>query len=186
MSVGATFEYQLLPFAAENVPGNPGGLWAINGEVEGDASGGTRSLTHLFQVLPGISNSNFYSIEAMDMSDTDLTSIVCVVQANSMGAIFPGQQTAALNQRFRRIILTSVAAIGGPQVTLPNWERHLVTPWFLGQASRNPSLAGLLVATVQNTDGEAFRCRLEGYWWPPGAMNAVGGLKRPLGSLYGK
>jgi len=185
MSVGASFEYALRPFASDFLPGSPGGIWGLNGEVEGDASGGVRSLTHLFQVLPTIQNSNFYSIEQVDVSDTLTTQTQIILQANGMDAIWPGQQTAALNQVFRRMQLTDISGIGGPQVASKRWEQVASRPWFIGQPSRNPSLSALFVATVDNADSEVLRVRLQGYWWPPGAMNEVGGLKRPLGSIFG-
>jgi len=185
MSVLGSFSYQLRPFAAEREPGNPGGLWALGGTVQGDVSGGVRSLTHLFQALPSISNSNFYSIEQISIQDTAVEITQAILQVNSMDAIFPNLAGAATNQKFWRVTMVDVSFAGGPQVSCLEWERQRQTPWFLGQASRNPSLAALLVVTVPNSDGERITCTVQGYWWPPGAINDEGGLKRPVGSLFG-
>jgi len=185
MSVLGSFNYVLRPFAAERLPGNPGGMWALGGQVIGDVSGGVRSITHLFQALPGISNSNLYSIEQIEISDTGVESTQVILQVNSMDAIFPGLASSATTQKFWRMTMVDVSAVGGPQVSCLEWERQRQTPWFLGQPSRNPSLASLLVCTAVNSDGSRMVINIQGYWWPPGAMNEIGGLKRPVGSLYG-
>jgi len=185
MSVASTMEYQLRPFAAERIPGNPGGLWAVHGVVVGDASGGVRSMTHLFQALPTISNSNFYSIEQIQINDTNVETTAVILQINSMDAIFPRFELAANTQRFWDIPMVNIAIPGGPQVSAMEWDRQRQTPWFVGQASRNPSLAALMVLTTANNDGARINATVQGYWWPPGAMNEEGGLKRPVGSIYG-
>jgi len=186
VSVGAAFEFVTRPFATRGDIGYPAGMWAVLGSVTQDESGGTRTLTHLFQVLPDISNSNFYNIEQIDAYDSSGQGR-WALETTGMDALFLGQQDAAANSRFWRLGLIDISA-AGPQVFASELVDAAWRPLFLGQPSRNPSLSALLIATLDNEalNPGTFYCRIQGYFWAPGAMNTVGGLKRPEWSLYGQ
>jgi len=185
MSVGDSFAFATRPFDQLGDLGMPAGYWAVYGEVVSDETGGTRTLTHLFQVLPGISNSNFYSIEQVDAHDLAGEGEF-VIETTGMDAIFPEFQGAASNAHFWRINLTDVS-LTGPQIFAMNLTNSVdVRGLFLGQPSRNPSLSALLIATIDNPAGNNFNfnCKIQGYFWAPGAMNTPGGLKRPPNGLF--
>jgi len=184
VSVGAAFDFVTRPFQFAGELGFPAGIWAVAGEVAQDESGGSRTLTHLFQVLPGISNSNFYNIEQIDAYDSS-GNPVWALETTGMDAVFP-TQNAAFNSRFWRHALIDISATG-PQVVAEAWvDSASRAPLFLGQPSRNPSLSALLIATIDNEalNPGTFYCRIQGYYWGPGAMNTPGGLKRPNESLW--
>lgn len=183
MSVGALFEFVHRPFLTAGDIGMPAGMWAAQGVVEGDLSLGTRTLTHAFQVIPTSSNSNFYSLDQIYMSDVSLND-EAVIETTGLDVLFP-KEGPTLSARFWRVALNSVVGTG-PLLSVTSLGGSIVPKIFLGQPSRDPSLSALLIASIANNgaDEDGFVCFLQGYFWSPGAMNTPGGLKRPIDGLY--
>lgn len=181
MSVGALFEFYHRPYASGGDIGFPAGIWVADGQVTGDGLGGTRSIVHAFQVLPGISNSNIYSLEQVDANDVGLKTEWTLV-VGGMDQHAPGASLITPRNTFYRFTLNDVSNTGPVlSCTSPN-----VQSVFLGQPSRNASFSALLTATIEDAVAEdTFSVKLQGYFWTPGAMNTTGGLKRPPFSIYG-
>jgi len=56
-------------------------------------------------------------------------------------------------------------------------------PLFIGAPVQNGVNAGLNF--VMSNAVVSLAVKVEGYYWDPGAINAVGGPQRPPGSIYG-
>jgi len=178
MAVTNTVATQSLPFAGyEPVTGLPQGIWSGSGRVTGDGSGGEAVIHLNFSFAGQEFRSSYYSLEQLHITDDNSVDIEYMVDFLNLGSPFAIDEAAAPRFLVRVQALTNITDSVSPVQDL------LLRPIFLGKqfgASVNVELR----ARVTNVSGVVSTVTALGYFWQPGAVNAIGGLKRPANSLW--
>jgi len=66
-----------------------------------------------------------------------------------------------------------------------NNDKYFPLPLFLGSVAPVASLAATIEVGADNIDATSFTVTIQGYIWEPRSIQAPGGLRRPVDSLYG-
>jgi len=186
MAITRLMRFSRRAWAFPTVPGLPDGYWTIGGDDVGDASGGSMVWQHFFaQPSSGFGDpSSFFSIEQMVMSVTiDLDRLVQIV--------ISGMDQ---NTQVPTSTSTGVVCIYTVPLTADGISSASIRPdqgvnskiWVGRFAGVTPGDSGLINLTTPNpTATDSFRVKLQGFFWGPEAMNAPGGLQRPVNGIYG-
>jgi len=178
MSVNGQFgQVALRPFAGFAEPGLPSGMWNGRDQVTGDASGGNRNVSIKFNLSTNPINSLFYSLEFVSVLDTDNNQKVTFLTANNMDNLSGGTFAHIM----RAVIGASAATPGA--AALDGDSQLNLRKIFLGAQLNRLATTELLMQLV-NVNGSVLDLSCEGYYWTPLAVNAVGGIRRPLSGLY--
>jgi len=180
MAVFLSFSVTLRPFASQPGPGMPLGLWAVHVSTLGDASGGLMTASPRFQQANEPGNTLLYSLEQLGLGTTIDGGQPAVMIIENMDGLPLNGSTGAQTDVYNIPLVDNGTLIGSSA----QFGNLLNRPFFLGAARQNNLNAGLQFATV-NSDANSIVVKAQGYYWSPGAINAVGGPQRPPGSIYG-
>lgn len=175
MSVVASQEIRRRIWRGYDDPGLPVAVWQGRVTVTGDASGGSATLQiELWpEAQPGA--GHFFNLEALEMTDSQGGGDFQLLFINFGMAI-----AGAFANREWTIPMTFNQGNNGAIAI----NDQLAKPIFLGQPSIPAGRAALSVLAT-NDDGTVYDFYAEGYVWEPRSVQAQGGLRRPVGSLWG-
>jgi len=160
-------------------PALPIGLWLSDVFVTGDASGGVEANDHILTEPHDPPDDTLYSLEQVAFQlDTDTSvegTVLILNQRNLVDPATPIVSTFSMTTR-------TGAGDGrsGPLGSDAGW-----LPYFIGQPPATTTQQLFIRVQTTNTDTVALRSHLWGYLWDPGAYQAPGGPRRPLGSVFG-
>lgn len=180
MSVALLVPIQHRPFRGYDDPGLPNGIWLIQSGVLGDGSGGSLTLDIVFKdgsrAVP--ESSQLYDIEQMTVFSTLDGSHIIDINPSNWDDLTPGS-TGTVATAFAAQLTTfdvgSGSALGGEVAMSP-------TKWFLGQVRKNTT--NTIVRFRMTNTAVSLAVKAEGFYWGPESLNAPGGPRRPVDSLY--
>ncbi len=177
MSVAITARIDYRSGSAFADPGLPAGVWWGDAAIEGDASAGFASVQLLFQLSTVPFSARMFTLEAMGVTINAAVATVCRINTTNMGILVVGRPMTArpwIHAMLSDGITNSALPTGLP--TRPVW---------LGPPS-DRTLTSDLRADVPNPGaGVTLRFFASGFMWEPGALNAPGGVRRPLENIFG-
>ncbi len=181
MSVALTLPIQHRPFRGYDDPGLPSGIWIVLGSVLGDATGGFLNLDLVFKdgsrAVP--ESSQLYNLEQLYVFSTlDSDHVIAMIPAN-WDEDTPGS-TGAISTVISLLLSTPVLLSGSAGLGRDINGMH---PLFLGQVRKNAT--NTIIRFSMSNTAVSLAVKAEGYFWGPEALNAPGGPRRPVDSLYG-
>jgi len=157
----------------------PLGLWAVFVSTIGDGTGGVLTTSARMQIAGEPGNTLLYSLEQLGVNTTSSGGNVGAMIVENMDNLPLNGSTGARSEVYRIDMNDSGVTLGS---SIPLAEL-LPRPLFLGAPVQNNLNAGLQW-TMANAS-VSLAVKAQGYYWDPGAINAVGGPQRPPGSIYG-
>lgn len=181
MTVSQDFPVTRRPFSPGTGPGLPIGYWAGHSGVLGDASGGAIHNIFRFAQLLSPGSSLIYSLDELRVSSTfNLVgaTLVGLMEVLSMDFL-PLNGGTGGQFTWTQLIMPAIGAQrNGNAMTLGSFNQAI----FLGAAI--PSTSARLLFEIENNVGQTLSVKCGGYYWEAGAINAPGGLRRPIDGLY--
>lgn len=176
MSVTAEVNIRNRPWRGYDDPGLPIGMWYAWVNVTGDVSGGDRILRVLFETESSPLTGRHYSIEQLEYHDEEDQSRNIAMFLLGCSQFIDG---ALQNRQYN----VNIASNENEDAALPS-AGGLPRPIFLGERDQVDAAMTAQFHNV-NVDGKACFVRIEGYVWSGRSVQAPGGLRRPVDSLYG-
>lgn len=138
-----------------------------------------------FQSVAEPRPSNFYSIEQVmvGITDTGIGAALNIrLAVENMDEVPASGSTGARFENYRIFVDSSNNFPLGAAMLLERNATKLA--YFIGAPIKNALNAQVAIDTV-NQSGVSLSVKLQGYYWEAGAINAIGGLQRPVTGLYG-
>lgn len=183
MSVESNADLRYRPWSYDQVDkGLPAGVWFTQGGTTGDASGGHNEVTVVLREVADSLSGALFSLEFVSLQATNLAATI-EAKMVTLG-LDPINLAGSPIQKSLSFSLIFTATVEEPQNTM-RWgqngfpERGL----FLGRQAVAPAEARVRFQVI-NVDGSVFGVYATGYMWSPGAANAPGGLRRPVGGVF--
>jgi len=170
---------QQRPWRGYDDPGLPVGMYISQGVILGDLSGGDMQINIRFRNAGVAASGRFFNIEQLEIS---VTSELSATPGFLNFVNFELSGTTGLVNRAHRFILTSTAGA----ISALDFSEAPRLPIFLGITSPIPALDADVIIGIDNIDGETLTATMQGYIWEPRSVMALGGLRRPVDSLYGR
>jgi len=158
-------------------PGLPVGMYFAQNAVTGDASGGRMLVIFEFKGEGAPVSGRFFNVEQINIFHSDFTARAGFIQATNFETLGP---VGLVNRQWKTQLTgngNSVGALTAPQ--------YFPLPVFLGSVAPVASLAAQLEVGTTNIDLTSYVVTIQGYIWEPRSVQAEGGLRRPVDSLYG-
>jgi len=156
----------------------PEGLWMTEGAIVGDASGGVRSVSLVFNPLGAPELSLAYSLEQIAIVDSDNVT-------KTGGLETAGMEPLVDNASMDIAIALSVIANGSGQALLSEGGYETVHGIFLGRVRRNVVELSGVTFRLANLLNATLTFAAQGYVWGARSWSAPdGGLLRPPRGLY--
>lgn len=162
-------------------PSLPVGMWVGQVQVTGDGSGGAMRMQHFFRPEADPVSGRFYNLEQVDLIITvnaPVGEVACALGTDGFDRVGGAEM-------FDRGWTLQVGPNSRAGESVGIYNEFTKLPIFLGQASTVPDGACSLSVEIANVDTAVFQSVLQGYIWDPRSVSAQGGLRRPLGNLYG-
>jgi len=166
------------PWRGYDDPGLPVGMYVSQASVTGDASGGNMTAVFEFKGEADPVSGWFFNLEQMNVFHSDANfkvGFMVAINFESLGDF-------GLIDRQWRFELEQNAN----DVTAMNEQFYPPLPLFLGAVAPVASLAANLLVGVDNVNVTSLNVTIQGYIWEPRSVQAEGGLRRPIDSLYGR
>jgi len=177
MTVSATDSIRIRPWRGYDDPGLPVGMYVAQGAVTGDASGGDMNVFFVFKQEAEPVSGRFFNVEQINVFHTDTTFKFGHIIATNWEAV---SAVGLINRQWRFELETNANAF-----TALNDQIYFPLPLFLGQVAPVRDLQADIAFGVDNVDLTSLVCSIQGYIWEPRSVQAEGGLRRPVDSLYG-
>lgn len=166
------------PWRGYDDPGLPVGMYIAQNIVTGDMSGGDMVVIFVFKNEGDPVSGRLFNIEQFTAIQSQPASLhVGALQSTNFEALFG---IGLINNQWRFELEANsngVAAI--------NSQIYLPLPLFLGAAAPVASLSAQVEVSVDNDNNTTLAATIQGYIWEPRSLQAEGGLRRPVDSLYG-
>jgi len=159
-------------------PGLPVGMYLASQTVVGDVSGGNMLIIFTFRDEAEPVSGRFYNIEQLEVMRSGAP-INGFLQSINFEAVGP---TGLVNFE-RRLRLEDDRGTFGNALDPGASVRF---PLFLGSAQAVAALTASVNIGFPNADALVLAVSIQGYIWEARSILAVGGLRRPLDSLYGR
>jgi len=176
VTVSVTNSVSNRPWRGYDDPGLPVGMWVGQNAVTGDGSGGDMIVFMDFKAEGEPISGRQWNLEQINIFHSDTTTRVGHVVLNNFEILGP---VGLVNRQWRFEIednADNVAALTN-QIYLP-------LPLFLGQAEI-PDFPCQLEVGINNINMTSLVVTAQGYIWEARSVQAEGGLRRPVDSLYG-
>jgi len=178
VSVAVSDAISIRPWRGYDDPGLPVGMWYAQNAVTGDGSGGDMTVIFEFKGEAEPVSGRFFNIEQMEAHHSGLVTKVCAVQATNWETIGP---VGLVNRQWRFEVENN-----SNNVSAINNQIYFPLPLFLGSVAPIASLAAQIEVSTDNVTVTSFVVTIQGYIWEPRSVQAEGGLRRPIDSLYGR
>ena len=173
MSVITVADISYRPDAGWPEAGLPDRIWEVSQESTGDASGGSNSIQVNLKAA-GVPPGNLFSLENIAVRHGASGVVVGNISTSGMRTAAPGFDVSQYN----------INLIDDPTGAISLGLLNEANPrLFLGRGA-SAGTAGTVTFTFVNTTVIVLRVVASGYMWTPGAINAVGGVRRPLSGLF--
>ena len=175
MSVQTFESIRIRPWRGYEDPGLPIGMWVAQAVLPGDATGGFQQIQLQFQEADQPLSGLFYNLEQLEIQVNANTSVPCeftIIRFDTMG------NTALANREYM-LELVGTGGSGGSASMRP---RDSLKGIFLGRPNAL-TIASHLSIIIDNVDGRTLTGTAQGYFWGPEALQAAGGLRRPVDAL---
>jgi len=163
--------------------GLPLGHWTAAAESEGDGSGGDISFQHIFRNASNqLGDSNYYSIEQMTFMTTVSTVTGASLTINGMDVGTGDVATPQLpvDRVYALDLDVTDQAVAVRAMSRPNGYKI-----WIGTYQGIPTDFGDMRLRMDNPGvSDTARFVVYGYYWGPGAINAAGGMRKPIGDIY--
>jgi len=185
MTINHSMRFTRHAWAMPHVPGLPIGVWTASSDDEGDASGGQITFQHIFRnTSNNLGDTNLYNIEHVMVAGQSASQDGCLMRINGMD---PGTGQVSFPAPIDRIytlpLIPSDASIGG--FTEAAGSDLVNRPIWVGTYSGPDTDLGDVLFSLQNIDSTRVVIACYGYYWSPGAVNAAGGIRRPIDGIFG-
>jgi len=165
------------PWRGYDDPGLPVGMYFAQNSVVGDASGGDMIVFFDFKGEGEPISGRFFNLEQINIFHSDVASKPGHIVANNWETIGP---VGLVNRQWKFQLVTNVNGVAAMSDLL-----YFPLPLFLGSAAPLADLASDLEVGVDNVNVSSLTVTIQGYIWEPRSVQAEGGLRRPVDSLYG-
>jgi len=177
VTVSVVNAISIRPWRGYDDPGLPVGMFFSQNAVTGDASGGDQIIFFVFKGEGEPVSGRFFNIEQINCFRTGIVTAPVHIVANNWETIGP----VGLVNRQWRVRMSD----NDNDVVAMDEHNYFPLPLFLGSVAPLASLAADVEFGVDNIDLTSFVCTIQGYIWEPRSIQAPGGLRRPVDSLYG-
>ncbi len=188
MSIAQSFLFQRRQWSTPQAltPGDlglPAGYWSCSGQDEGDGSGGDMTFQHIFSnPINGLGDGNLYSIEQLTISSTVSNTSSMLLQINGMdsGTGRVATPDDPVDREYLIDMDISSQATNVRAISRPNGYKI-----WVGRYQGLPTDLGDMILRVSNPTGsDTIAAVIQGYYWTPGAVNAPGGIRKPIGDVF--
>lgn len=178
MSVVANESIRIRLWRGYDDPGLPVGMYFAQNAVTGNASGGNAVVIFIFKGEGDPISGRFFNIEQVNFFiGASVSSTICSLTATNFETLGP---VGLVNRQWRFEVEQN-----GNSVSPMNEQAGFPMPLFLGSAAPLASLATQVEFATNNIDITSFVATIQGYIWEARSIQAEGGLRRPVDSLYG-
>jgi len=177
VTISVSNAISIRPWRGYDDPGLPVGMYFAQNSVVGDASGGDSIIFFEFKGEGEPVSGRFFSLEQYNVFHSATASKSGHLVLNNWETIGP---VGLVNRQYKWRLesnLNDVSALGELQ--------YVPLPLFLGSVAPIASLAATLEFGTDNIDLSSLTVTIQGYIWEPRSVQAEGGLRRPVDSLYG-
>ena len=178
MSVAVSDAISIRPWRGYDDPGLPVGMYFAQNAVTGDGTGGNMTVIFEFKGESEPVSGRFFNLEQMEAHRSGGTAVAGGLQATNFETLGP---VGLVNRNWLMRIEDNSNG-----VSPISEENYLHLPIFIGSAAPVASLAAQLEVSIANVDLTSFVVTIQGYIWEPRSIQAEGGLRRPVDSLYGR
>jgi len=165
------------PWRGYDDPGLPVGMWFAQGAVTGDASGGDMIVFFQFKGEGEAVSGRFFNLEQFNIFHSAIATKDAHMVINNFETLGP---VGLVNRQFRMRLQDNDNGVSAMDNAY-----YLPLPIFLGSVAPVASLSADLEFGIDNVDLTSFVATAQGYIWEPRSIQAPGGLRRPVDSLYG-
>ncbi len=158
-------------------PGLPVGMYISHQPVIGNLSGGQMQAVFVFKPIGRGATGRFFNIEQVDMRKDATTT----VDVQMFTTNFDQEANLGIGTRIWKWEMSN-DGVGNAAI---DWDRFPRLPLFLGQSTRLATQQTSLTIGVANDDGVALGIVVQGFIWEARSVQAPGGLRRPVDSVYG-
>lgn len=145
--------------------------------ITGDASGGDQLILFEFKGENEPVSGRFFNIEQINVFHTATATHRGHLVINNFETLGP---VGLVNRQYVFELENNVNGVAAM-----NERIYFPLPHFLGSVAPVASLAADFEVGVDNIDLSSLVATIQGYIWEPRSIQAPGGLRRPVDSLYG-
>jgi len=165
------------PWRGYDDPGLPVGMYLAQGAVTGDASGGDMIVFFEFKGEGEPISGRFFNLEQLNVFHSDTGAKVGHLVVNNFETLGP---VGLVNRQYAFTLTNNNNGVSAMDQRL-----YIPLPFFMGSVAPVASLAAQVEVGVDNVDLSSLVATIQGYIWEPRSIQAPGGLRRPVDSLYG-
>ena len=177
MTVSVINGISIRPWRGYDDPGLPVGMYFAQNAVTGDASGGDMSVIFQFKGEAEPVSGRFFNLEQFNVFHSDITEQAGALTAVNWETIGP---VGLVNRQWRFELQNNSNG-----VSAINNEIYIPLPIFFGSVAPVAELAAQIILSVDNINLTSLVATIQGYIWESRSIQAAGGLRRPVDSLYG-
>lgn len=178
MTVSVTDSISIRLWRGYDDPGLPVGMWFAQNAVTGDVTGGDMVVIFVFKPEGDPVSGRFFNIEQMEAHQSNAATHIGALQVTNFETLGP---VGLVNRQWRFELENNSNGVAAM-----NNQLYLPFPLFLGAVAPVASLAAQVEVSVDNVNVTSLVVTLQGYIWEPRSVQAEGGLRRPVDSLYGR
>jgi len=154
-------------------------MYFAQNAVTGDGSGGNMTVIFEFKGEGEPVSGRFFNLEQWSAHRSGVVTSGGSMQATNFETLGP---VGLVNRNWRFEIESNGAGVSPPR----QQDSRIPIPLFLGSVAPIASLAASLDFAIPNTTATSWVVTIQGYIWEPRSVQAEGGLRRPVDSLYGR
>jgi len=177
MTVSVFDSISIRPWRGYDDPGLPVGMYFAQNAVTGDASGGDMLILFQFKGENEPVSGRFFNIEQVNVFHSAAPNKDGHFVANNWETIGP---VGLVNRQWKFTLTANDNGVSAMSNNL-----YFPLPIFLGSVAPIASLAADFEVGIDNVDLTSLVATIQGYIWEPRSIQAPGGLRRPVDSLYG-
>jgi len=177
VTVSVANAINIRPWRGYDDPGLPVGMYVAQNAVTGDASGGDMIIFFDFKGEGEAVSGRFFNIEQLNVFHSTTASKDGHFVINNFETLGP---VGLVNREYRFRL-----AANGNGLSAMTEQVYFPLPLFLGSVAPVASLAASFEVGIDNIDLSSLVATIQGYIWEPRSIQAPGGLRRPVDSLYG-
>jgi len=176
VTVVVTNAISIRPWRGYDDPGLPVGMYFAQNAVTGDGSGGDMLILFEFKGEASPVSGRFFNIEQINIFHSAVAGKTGHISINNFETLGP---VGLVNRQYRFRLEDNVNGVSAIEaIALP-------LPLFMGSVAPVAGLAADLEVGIDNVDLTSLVATIQGYIWEPRSVQAEGGLRRPVDSLYG-
>jgi len=177
VTVSVSNGISIRPWRGYDDPGLPVGMYIGQNAVTGDASAGDMIIFFDFKGEGEPVSGRFFNLEQINVFHSGTSPKDGHVVLNNFETLGP---VGLVNRQYKFELVNNFNGVSALSERI-----YLPLPLFLGSVAPVASLAATLEVGIDNVDLTSLVATIQGYIWEPRSVQAEGGLRRPVDSLYG-